>query len=44
MVAESLTNVAKYARAIVGDACVSSRDDGVLVVIVSDDGVGGADP
>ena len=43
VVAESLTNVAKYAHAT--SASVSVReDDGVLVVTVSDDGVGGADP
>jgi signal transduction histidine kinase len=43
VVAEALTNVAKYAnadRAIVRAVC----DDGRLVVEVADDGVGGADP
>ena len=43
VVSESLANVAKYAaasRAQVGLAC----GDGCLVVEVSDDGVGGADP
>ncbi len=43
VVSESLANVAKYAsasRARVELAC----DDGLLVVEVSDDGVGGADP
>ena len=43
VVAESLTNVAKYARATV--AQVRVRQDGeTLLVDVSDDGVGGADP
>jgi signal transduction histidine kinase len=43
VVAESLTNVTKYARA--GRASVSiARDDGFAVVEVRDDGVGGADP
>jgi PAS domain S-box-containing protein len=43
VVAEALTNVAKYARATSARVAVS-QDDGSLVVIVSDDGVGGADP
>ncbi len=43
VVAESLTNVAKYARATSARVCVQPHD-GVLVVTVSDDGVGGADP
>ena len=43
VVAESLTNVAKYARATSARVCVQPQD-GVLVVTVSDDGVGGADP
>src|SRR4051812_1832075 len=43
VVAESLTNVAKYARA--QHAVVSvEQDDGFAVVEVRDDGVGGADP
>ena len=43
VVAEALTNVAKYANA--GRASVrAARLDGRLVVEVSDDGVGGADP
>jgi PAS domain S-box-containing protein len=42
VVAESLTNVAKYARARAAQVRVQ-REAGVLVVIVSDDGVGGAD-
>ncbi len=42
VVSESLANVAKYASA--SQARVDlARDDGVLVVEVSDDGVGGAD-
>ena len=43
VVAESLTNVAKYARATSARVCVKTQD-GVLVVTVSDDGAGGADP
>jgi PAS domain S-box-containing protein len=43
VVAESLTNVAKYARATAVQVRVQ-REARVLVVIVSDDGVGGADP
>ena len=43
VVAESLTNVAKYARATEASVSVSRRD-GRVVVTVSDDGVGGADP
>jgi signal transduction histidine kinase len=40
--AEALTNVAKYARA--NSACVElALDDGRLQLVVSDDGVGGAD-
>jgi signal transduction histidine kinase len=43
VVAESLTNVARYARA--SAAQVRIRQDGTtLIVRVSDDGVGGADP
>ena len=43
VVSESLANVAKYASA--SRARVElARDDGLLVVEVSDDGVGGADP
>jgi PAS domain S-box-containing protein len=43
VVAESLTNVTKYARA--SEAAVEvTRDDGRVVVTVTDDGVGGADP
>ena len=43
MVAESLANVAKYAAASRAQVDLA-RDDGLLVVEVSDDGVGGADP
>jgi signal transduction histidine kinase len=43
VVAESITNVAKYARA--SSATVSiARSNGAATVTVSDDGVGGADP
>jgi signal transduction histidine kinase len=42
LVAESLTNVAKYAGASCARVVVS-RDAGALVVEVMDDGVGGAD-
>jgi signal transduction histidine kinase len=43
VVAEALTNVAKYARASRARVEVT-RGDGQVVVAVSDDGVGGADP
>jgi len=43
VVAEALTNVAKYANATRATVR-AARDDGRLVVEVSDDGVGGADP
>jgi signal transduction histidine kinase len=43
VVAEAITNVAKYANA--SSATISvGRDNGTATVIVSDDGVGGADP
>jgi signal transduction histidine kinase len=43
VVAEALTNVVRYSGA--SEANVSARrDDGLLVVEVKDDGVGGADP
>jgi signal transduction histidine kinase len=43
VVAEAITNVARYARA--SHAVVTlEREDGALTVVVSDDGVGGADP
>jgi PAS domain S-box-containing protein len=43
LIAEAVTNVAKYARAT--HVAVSARaDNGHLVVRVDDDGVGGADP
>jgi signal transduction histidine kinase len=42
VVAEALTNVAKYAEATVATVSVTRRD-GTAVVAVSDDGIGGAD-
>jgi signal transduction histidine kinase len=43
VVAEALTNVAKYASA--GTACVTARSaDGCLILVIEDDGVGGAQP
>jgi signal transduction histidine kinase len=43
VVAEALTNVAKYAEAETATVSVA-RDNGALTVEVRDDGVGGADP
>jgi signal transduction histidine kinase len=43
VVAEALTNVAKYAKASHASVNVT-REDGVVCVEVTDDGVGGADP
>jgi signal transduction histidine kinase len=43
VVAEALTNVAKYARATRASVDLRRRD-GELLVAVADDGVGGADP
>jgi signal transduction histidine kinase len=43
VVAEALTNVAKHAQATRAEVSVSRRGD-VLRVVISDDGVGGADP
>jgi signal transduction histidine kinase len=43
VVAEALTNIAKYARATKASVHVS-RANGEVLVEVSDDGVGGADP
>ena len=43
VVAEALTNVAKYAQASSAVVRVT-RDNGVLAISVCDDGVGGADP
>jgi signal transduction histidine kinase len=43
VVAEALTNVAKYASATAVSVSVDRRD-GRAVVEISDDGVGGADP
>jgi signal transduction histidine kinase len=42
-VAEALTNVAKYAGARSATVTVETSD-GLITAIVSDDGVGGADP
>jgi signal transduction histidine kinase len=42
VVAEALTNVAKYAEATAARVCVDERD-GMAVVEIADDGVGGAD-
>jgi signal transduction histidine kinase len=43
VVAEAITNVAKYANASIVTVSVS-RANGHATVVVSDDGVGGADP
>jgi signal transduction histidine kinase len=43
VVSEALTNAAKYARASVVHVEVETRD-GILLVAVRDDGLGGADP
>ena len=43
VVAETLTNVAKYAHASSAQVSVARRNGGLLVT-VSDDGIGGADP
>jgi signal transduction histidine kinase len=43
VVAEALTNVAKYAHATRAEVAVA-RERGVVVVEVRDDGIGGADP
>jgi signal transduction histidine kinase len=43
VVAESLTNVARYSQASHAEVKIT-RDDGRLVVEVRDDGIGGADP
>jgi signal transduction histidine kinase len=43
VVSEGLTNVAKYAGASQVDVLVVRTDD-ALVLTISDDGVGGADP
>ena len=43
LVAESLTNVGRYAKASTATVCATT-EDGVLRVEVADDGVGGADP
>jgi signal transduction histidine kinase len=43
VVAEAITNVARYAHAEAASVTVE-RDGDALVVVVSDDGIGGADP
>jgi signal transduction histidine kinase len=43
VVAEALTNVAKHARASRAEVAVT-RSGGLLTVMISDDGTGGADP
>jgi signal transduction histidine kinase len=43
IVAEAITNVAKYARATEARVSVE-RSNGIATVLVSDDGVGGAEP
>ena len=43
MVSEALANVGKYSKATKVDIRVAA-DEGTLVVEVTDDGVGGADP
>jgi signal transduction histidine kinase len=43
LVCEALTNVAKYANATTATVAVTREDD-CLIVVVTDDGVGGADP
>ena len=43
LVAEAITNVAKYAGATHASVAVE-RSNGIATVVVSDDGVGGADP
>jgi signal transduction histidine kinase len=44
LIAEALTNVAKYAAASTARVGVTVGDAGVVVVEVADDGIGGADP
>jgi signal transduction histidine kinase len=43
VVAEAITNVAKYAHATAASVTVD-RSNGIATVVVSDDGVGGAEP
>jgi signal transduction histidine kinase len=43
VVAEALTNIAKHARATHAEVAVC-RSGGLLTVVISDDGIGGADP
>ena len=44
LIAEALTNVAKYARASAARVRIVAASDASVLVEVSDDGVGGADP
>ena len=44
VVAEALTNVAKYAQATAAEVTIARARDGAIRVEVPDDGVGGADP
>ena len=44
VVAEAITNVARYAQRDARARSTSRCDDGRLVVEVADDGIGGADP
>ena len=44
LIAEGLTNVAKYAEAEIGDRRRRRASNGTLIVEVTDDGKGGADP
>jgi signal transduction histidine kinase len=43
LVAEATTNVAKYAQATEAEVSVA-RSNGIVTVVVSDDGIGGAEP
>jgi signal transduction histidine kinase len=43
LVAEAITNVAKYAQATEARVSVE-RSNGIATVVVSDDGIGGAEP
>jgi signal transduction histidine kinase len=43
VVAEAITNVAKYAHATHANVAVE-RSQGIATVVISDDGIGGAEP